>query len=62
MRSHIMELPRKIVVGEKNIGDIGSFLKSLVDPKNVSLISGNNVKKIVQKKIDTYLKLSIKNL
>ena len=50
MRSHIMELPRKIVVGEKNIGDIGSFLKSLEDPKNVSLISGNNVKKIVQKK------------
>ena len=58
MRSHIMELPRKIVVGEKNIGDIGSFLKSLVDPKNVSLISGNNVKKIVQKKIEKSLNMS----
>ena len=55
MRSHTMELPRKIVVGEKNIGDIGAFLKSLEDPKSVSLISGNNVKKIVQKKLKSLL-------
>ena len=53
-----MELPRKIVVGEKNIGDIGAFLKSLEDPKSVSLISGNNVKKIVQKKIEKSLSTS----
>jgi glycerol-1-phosphate dehydrogenase [NAD(P)+] len=53
--SHTMELPRLIVVGEKNIGKIGDFLKSLNDAKKVSLISGSNVKKIVQKKIDESL-------
>lgn len=56
MPSHTMELPRLIVIGEKNISDIGSFLKSLSRPKKVSLISGANVKKIVQKKIDSSLK------
>ena len=55
MPSHTMELPRLIVVGEKNIGKIGNFLKSLNDAKKVSLISGSNVKKIVQKKIDKSL-------
>jgi len=50
-----MDLPRKIVVGEKNISDIGNFLKSLDDPNSVSLISGNNVKKIVQRKIEKSL-------
>ena len=53
--SHTMELPRLIVVGEKNIGKIGDFLKSLNNTKKVSLISGSNVKKIVQKKIDESL-------
>ena len=53
--SHTMELPRLIVVGEKNIGKIGDFLKSLNGAKKVSLISGSNVKKIVQKKIDESL-------
>jgi len=51
MQSHTMELPRRIVVGEKNIDDIGRFLKSLKNTKDVSIISGNYVKKIVQKKI-----------
>jgi len=51
MRSHTMELPRRIVVGEKNIDDIGKFLKSLKNTKEVSIISGNHVKKIVQKKL-----------
>ena len=55
MPSHTMELPRLIVVGEKNIGKIGNFLKSLNNAKKVSLISGSNVKKIVQKKIDESL-------
>jgi len=53
-----MELPRLIVVGEKNINDIGSFLKSLKNIKKVSLVSGNNVKKIVQKKIEISLSAS----
>ena len=50
-----MELPRQIVVGEKNISDIGNFLSSLKETKNISLISGSNVKKIVQKKIEASL-------
>ena len=58
MPSHTMELPRQIVVGEKNISDIGNFLNSLKKTKKVSLISGSNVKKIVQKKIEVSLRAS----
>ena len=63
MQSHTMELPRRIVVGEKNIGDIGKFLKSLKNTKEVSIISGNHVKKIVQKKLtDLFLHQKLKTL
>jgi len=55
MPSHSMELPRQIVVGEKNIDNIGSFLNSLKKTKKISLVSGSNVKKIVQKKIEASL-------
>jgi len=55
MSSHTMELPRQIVVGEKNISNIGNFLRSLTETTNVSLVSGSNVKKIVQKKIEASL-------
>ena len=55
MPSHTMELPRQIVVGEKNIGDIGDFLRSLTETTKASLISGSNVKKIVQRKIEASL-------
>ena len=55
MPSHTMELPRQIVVGEKNIDDIGDFLRSLTETTKVSLISGSNVKKIIQKKIEASL-------
>ena len=54
--SHTMELPRQIVVGEKNIGHVGEFLRSLSNPKKVSIISGKNVKKIIGEKIDKSLK------
>ena len=53
-----MELPRQIVVGEKNIANIGSFLNSLKKTKKISLVSGSNVKKIVQKKIEASLNAS----
>jgi len=33
MPSHTMELPRQIVVGEKNIDSVGSFLNSLKKQK-----------------------------
>ena len=51
-----MELPRQIVVGEKNIEQVGDFLRSLSNPKKVSIISGKNVKKIIGKEIDKSLK------
>ena len=58
MSSHTMELPRQIVVGDKNIGDLGNFLNSLKKTKKVSMVSGGNVKKIVQKKIEASLDAS----
>jgi glycerol-1-phosphate dehydrogenase [NAD(P)+] len=53
--SHTMELPRLIVIGEKNITEFGKFLRSLDNPKKVSLISGIHVKRFVQKKIEASL-------
>jgi glycerol-1-phosphate dehydrogenase [NAD(P)+] len=50
-----MELPRLIVIGEKNINEFGKFLKVLDNPKKVSLISGIHVKKFIQKKIERSL-------
>lgn len=50
-----MELPRLIVIGEKNLKDVGNFLKSLANVKKVSLISGVHVKKLVQKRIESSL-------
>ncbi|MGI0063060.1 MAG: glycerol-1-phosphate dehydrogenase, partial [Nitrosotalea sp.] len=38
MASHIMELPRKILIGENNISDIGDFLVGLSKPKKISLV------------------------
>ena len=52
-----MELPRQIVVGEKNIGEFGEFLHNLTKPKKVSLISGIHVKKIIKQKIEKSLKV-----
>jgi glycerol-1-phosphate dehydrogenase [NAD(P)+] len=51
-----MELPRQIVVGEKNISEFGDFLYNLTKPKKVSLISGIHVKKILKEKIEKSLK------
>ncbi|MFB5635346.1 MAG: sn-glycerol-1-phosphate dehydrogenase [Nitrosopumilus sp.] len=56
MDSHTMELPRQIVVGEKNINEFADFLQSLTKPKKVSLISGIHVKKILKQKIEKSLK------
>lgn len=56
MQSHTMELPRQIVVGEKNISEFGGFLHNLTKPKKVSLISGIHVKKILKEKIEKSLK------
>lgn len=56
MKSHTMELPRQIVVGEKNINEFGEFLYNLTKPKKVSLISGIHVKKVLKQKIEKSLK------
>ena len=58
MPSHTMELPRLIVIGEKNIGKIGKFVLSLNKPERVSLVTGEHVKKILQKKIEKSLRIS----
>ena len=50
-----MELPRQIVVGEKNINEFAGFLQDLIKPKKVSLISGIHVKKILRQKIEKSL-------
>lgn len=55
MASHIMELPRKILIGENNISDIGNFLVGLSNPKKVSLVSGDKVRKITDRKISSSL-------
>lgn len=57
MQSHLMELPRLIEIGEKNIDDFGKFLISLNKPKKTSLISGPNVQKVLRRKIEKSLKL-----
>lgn len=50
-----MELPRLIVVGEKNINEFGQVLYSLSKPRKVSLISGTHVKKILKANIEKSL-------
>src|SRR3989440_2749421 len=63
MPSHVMELPRKIVIGENNIGDIGKFIADLAHPKKVSVVYGDHVKKITYKKVANSLASSkIKNI
>ncbi len=63
MSSHIMELPRKIVIGENNIGDIGNFIAELVRPKKISVVTGDQVRKITYKKVtDSFESSKIKNI
>lgn len=57
MASHKMELPRQIVIGEKNINEFGEFLHHLTKPKKVSLITGIHVKKILKQRIEKSLKI-----
>lgn len=63
MPSHVMELPRQIVIGEKNIGDIGKFIVDLANPRKVSLVSGDQVRKITYKKVvESLTNSKIKNV
>lgn len=44
---HAMVLPRRIAIGEDNMGQIGTFIRTLIGDNVVSLVSGPQVKKIV---------------
>lgn len=44
---HTMELPRRIVIGEGNVGGLGAFLGSLAGTGRVSLVSGEQVRRVV---------------
>ncbi len=55
MSSHTMELPRLIVIGEKNIEDVGNFIADLANPRKVSLVSGDQVRKITYKRVQRSL-------
>ena len=55
MSSHTMELPRRIVIGEKNIDGVGNFIADLANPTKVSLVSGDQVRKITHHKVERSL-------
>lgn len=55
---HVMELPRRIVIGDGNIGQIGDFLVHLVDGDHASLVSGIHVRRILGSVIEASLKAS----
>ena len=55
IKSHIMELPRLIEIGEGNIDKFGGFLRSLGKIKSISMISGNNVQSVLGKRIEDTL-------
>ena len=55
MKSHRMELPRLIEIGEGNIGGLGGFLGLLGGPKKVSLVSGANVRRALGRRAEASL-------
>lgn len=52
---HLMELPRKILVGSDVIKELGNFIKDLGFGHKVLIISGVNVKNLIGKIIDESL-------
>lgn len=54
--SHTMELPRRIVIGEGNMGGIGAFLLSLAGAGRVSLVSGVQVRDTVGSLVEESLR------
>ena len=55
VKSHTMELPRLIEIGEKNIDGFGNFLGSLGGIGTVSVIAGANVQDILRGRIEESL-------
>lgn len=56
MQSHTMELPRMIVIGQRNMGRFGEFVHSLSRPGSMSLVSGTHVKRILRGRIERSLR------
>ena len=52
---HIMELPSKILIGNKIIPDLGNFLNDLNVKNNVLVVSGSNIKHNLEDQIVTSL-------
>ncbi|HEY5736810.1 MAG TPA: iron-containing alcohol dehydrogenase, partial [Nitrososphaeraceae archaeon] len=61
--SHLMELPRKILVGDNVISDLGNFITDIDNEiSNVVIISGETVRNKIEKNIKKSLeKYHIKN-
>lgn len=57
-RSHTMELPRRIVIGQGTLKSLGTFLGSLGPTKRVALVSGPKVRRTVEGIVDGSLKAS----
>ena len=55
MKPHTMELPRLIVVGEGNMGQMGAFLARLASPRRAALVSGARVRAAVGKRVERSL-------
>ena len=55
-QSHTMELPRLIVIGQRNMDEFGRFVRTLCKPKKISLISGSHVRRILERRIEHSLK------
>lgn len=55
VKSHTMELPRLIEIGEKNLDGFGNFLGSLGGIGTVSVIAGANVQDILRGRIEESL-------
>ena len=56
--SHTMELPRRIVIGEGNVGGLGAFLVSLTGTGRVSLVSGEQVREVVGDLVEESLRVA----
>lgn len=54
MDPHTMELPRRIVIGSRNMKEVGGFLETL-GGGTISLVSGPQVRKIIGEQVDRSL-------
>ena len=51
MNNKTIELPRFITIGENCLEEIGTTINNLGKYKNILIVSGVNVKKLLNKKI-----------